>query len=99
MTMLHTYDHWKSTNPDDEFLGPEPEEDEIPEPVVDEVWDGARGEYVHTVTFASGAKFQVQQTRGGAFVGDWEIVGKGFYSDGFLSPEAAIDRLIDMVMS
>jgi hypothetical protein len=54
---------------------------------------------VTTVTFASGKKFKVQQTRGGAYSGDYEIVGKGFYSDGFLSPEAAIDRLIDMVMS
>jgi len=97
--VLHkTYDHWKSTNPADEFLGPEPE-DETPEPVVDEVWDGARAEYVHTVTFASGAKFQVQQTRGGAYSGDYEIVGKDYYADGFLDPETAIDHLLDMVMS
>ena len=23
-----TYDHWKTTNPDDEFLGPDPEEED-----------------------------------------------------------------------
>jgi hypothetical protein len=26
--MIRTYDNWKSTNPADEFLGPEPEEEE-----------------------------------------------------------------------
>lgn len=101
---LPGYDAWLTREP--EYAEePLPEEDELPEPVVDEVWDGARAEYVTEVTFASGAKFQVQQTRGGAFVGDWEIVGKehpryprnacGFYSDGFLSPEEAIDYLLD----
>ena len=106
--MLHrTNDSFRATNPDDEFLGPEPEdEDELPpEPTVEEVWSGSRGEYVHVVTFASGKKFQVQQTRGGAYSGDYEIVGAehpryprnacGFYSDGFLSPEKAIDYLLD----
>ena len=24
-----TYDHWKTTNPDDEFLGPDPDDDII----------------------------------------------------------------------
>ena len=98
---LPGYDLWKTTNPDDEFLGPEPEdEDEIPEPTVEEVWDGGRGEYVHVVTFEDGRFFDIRQSRSGAYVGDYEIVGPlGFYADGYLSPEKAIDHLIDMVMS
>ena len=94
--MLHSYDHWKCTNPADEFLGPEPEdEDELPEPTVEEVWDG-RGEYVHVVTFPSGEKFTIARQLGGAFSGDYSIHGRGFYSDGFLDPETAIERLFDM---
>jgi len=98
MTMLHTYDHWKTTNPDDEFLGPEPqEEDEIAEPVVDEVWHPGRGEYVTTVTFASGAKFTIVQATRGRFVGDYEIHGPGgCFMDGYESPEKAIDYLLDL---
>jgi hypothetical protein len=30
--MLMTYDHWKTTNPDDEWLGPNPDECDDPEP-------------------------------------------------------------------
>jgi hypothetical protein len=95
--VLHkTYDHWKTTNPDDEFLGPEPEdEDEIPEPEVEEVWDGGRGEYVFTVTFDSGSKFTIARELGGAYRGDYSIHGKGFYADGFMSPEKAIAYLTD----
>jgi hypothetical protein len=96
--VLHrTYDSWKSTNVDDEHLGPEPEdEDEIAEPVVDEVWDGARAEYVTTVTFASGNKYAIVKARSGAFVGDYEVYGpRGDVADGFSSPEKAIDWLTD----
>jgi len=94
---MHSYDHWKCTNPADEFLGPAPEdEDELPpEPTVEEVWD-ARGEYVHVVTFASGEKFTIARQLGGAFSGDYSIHGRDFYSDGFLDPETAIERLFDM---
>lgn len=95
-----TNDSFRATNPADEFLGPEPEdEDEQPEPTVEEVWDGGRGEYVTTVTFASGKKFTIVQERDGAYSGDYSIHGKGFYADGYSSPEKAIDRLINMVMS
>jgi hypothetical protein len=94
---LPGYDAWKTTNPDDEFLGPEPEDkDEIPEPEVEEVWDGARGEYVHTVTFASGAKYTIVQATRGRFVGDYEIHGPGgVFMDGYESPEKAIEWLCD----
>jgi hypothetical protein len=103
--VLHrTNDSFRATNPDDEFLGPEPEdEDELPpEPTVEEVWDG-RGEYIHEVTFASGRKFYVMKTHAGPFVGDYEIVGPshpkypsvGFYADGYLDPQEAIDWLCD----
>jgi hypothetical protein len=63
------------------------------------VWDGARGEYVHVVTFESGAKFTILQERDGAYAGDYSIHGKDYYADGYSSPEKAIDHLIDMVMS
>jgi hypothetical protein len=97
--MLHkTYDHWKSTNPDDEHLGPEPsDEDELPpEPTVEEVWDGGRGEYITEVTFASGKQFTVVQERDGAYSGDFSIHGDGYYADGYSSPEKAIDHLIEL---
>jgi hypothetical protein len=35
-----SYDHWKTTNPDDEFLGPGPEEE--PEPEYDAEDDGRK---------------------------------------------------------
>jgi hypothetical protein len=77
-----------------------------PEPTVEEVWDGGRGEYVTEVTFASGAKYTIVQARSGAFVGEFEIYGPrgdhpesrtscSFYRDGFSSPEKAIDYLTD----
>ena len=95
--MLHkTYDHWKTTNPDDEFLGPEPEdEDELEEPEIEELWDG-RGSYIHVVTMRpSGRKFYIRQATSGAFVQDFEVIGKGgLIAEGFLSPEAAIDWLV-----
>jgi len=98
--VLHrTNDSYRATNPADEFLGPEPsDEDELPEPVIEEVWDGGRGEYVHRITIENGATFQVQRARAGAFVGDWEIRGPGgFYVDGYSSPEKAIHYLINVI--
>ena len=96
--MLHrSYDSWKTTNPADEFLGPEPEdEDEMPEPTVKEVWDGGRGEFVHIVTLGLGEQYTIARQFGGAFSGDYSIHGEGFYADGYSSPEKAIDYLIDL---
>ena len=95
--MLHrTYDSWKSTNDADEFLGPEPEDEDAPEePEIEELWDG-NGAYIHTVTMRpSGRKFYIRQATSGPFVGDWEICGpNNFFRDGFLDPEAAIDWLV-----
>jgi hypothetical protein len=62
-----TYDHWKTTNPADEFLGPDPdEEDDSPEPVsecdccgdqkegcIDTVWNGME---VHACPFCRGVE-------------------------------------------
>jgi len=93
-----TFDHYLSTNPaddtDPEFRF-EDEEEEIPEPTVEEVWDGGRSEYVHTVTFASGYKYTVRQVHGGAFSGDFAVIGQsgGIIGEGFLSAEEAIDWL------
>jgi hypothetical protein len=38
-----TYDHWKTTNPADEWLGPEPEEDDgmTPRDIVKSQWQAA----------------------------------------------------------
>ena len=94
--MLHkTYDHWKTTDPADEFLGPEPE-DELPEPTVTEVWIGWPVNYCHRVRFASGHVYSVVRSTSGAFVGLYEIHGPdNFYSDGFASDDVAIDWLCD----
>jgi hypothetical protein len=95
-------DHWITTNPDDEFLGPEPfrddEDEPATEPVVKEIWDNGR--YAHLVTFPSGLRCYVQQATSGALVGDWEIHCPGIlrgdiFWDGFTSPEKAIDWLLD----
>jgi len=96
MSLHRTYDSWKATNPADQFLGPEPEdEDDLPpEPTVEEVWD-ACGEYVHVVTFASGNKFTIVQAHAGPFVGDYEIHGPGYFADGYLDPQDAVERLCD----
>jgi len=97
--VLHrTNDSWKATNPDDEFLGPEPEdEDELPpEPVIEEHWDGARGEYVTVVTLGLGEQYTIARQFGGAFSGDYSIHGEGFYADGYLSVEKALDYLLDL---
>jgi hypothetical protein len=94
---IHTYDHWKSTNPADEFLGPAPEDEEFAEPIVEEIWDGDTSEYIHVVIFESGRKFFVLKSRGGAFIGDYEIVGPGdFYRDGYTSVEKALEYLTDI---
>jgi hypothetical protein len=95
---LPGYDAWITTNPADEFLGPEPEdEDELPpEPTVEEVWIGWPVDYCHRVRFASGHVYSVVRSTSGAFIGDYEIHGPGnFYSDGFASDDAAIDWLCD----
>jgi hypothetical protein len=95
-----TYDSAKATNPADAALGPAPDDNENdlpPEPTVEETWDGGRREYVHEVTFASGKKFYViGPARSGPFDGEYWITGPDFYSDGFTSPEKAIDYLLDI---
>jgi hypothetical protein len=97
MSIHKTYDHWKTTDPADVTLGPEPEdEEELPEPTVEEVWIGWPVSYCHRVRFASGHVYSVVQSTSGGFIGDYEIHGPGdFYRDGFLSPEKAIDFLTD----
>ena len=94
-----TYDHWLSTNPaddtDPEFRF-EDEEEEIPEPTVEEVWIGWPVDYCHRVRFASGHVYSVVQSTSGGLIGDYEIHGPGnFFRDGFLSDDKAIDWLCD----
>jgi hypothetical protein len=97
--VLHrTNDSYRATNPDDEFLGPEPqdEDDLPPEPTVEEVWIGWPVNYCHRVRFASGHVYSVVQSTSGGFIGDYEIHGPGnFYSDGHESAEDALSYLFD----
>jgi len=90
------YDAWKlATPPEYDDPGPEPQDEpELPEPDIDEVWNGTA--YDHVVRFADGRTFTVRLARAGPFVGDYEICGDGYYSDGWTSPDLAIDHLIDM---
>ena len=95
--VLHrTNDSFRATNPDDEFLGPEPEEDAPEEPEIEELWDG-NGAYITVVTMRpSGRKFYIRQATSGPFVQDFEVIGKGgLIAEGFLSAEAAIDWVVD----
>ena len=89
---LPGYDAWKTTNPDDEFLGPDPEaEEEFPEPVIDEEWNASRGEYETVVTFACGSKYAIRQNSDD----NWEVNGPGgFYVD-FQTLEQALNYLTD----
>lgn len=92
---LPGYDAWVSREP--EYAEePLPEEDEPEEPEIEELWDG-NGAYIHIVTMRpSGRKFYVRQATSGAFVSDFEVIGKGgVIAEGFLDPEAAIDWLCD----
>ena len=93
---LPGYDAWISREP--EYAEePLPDEDELPEPTVEEVWDGARGEYVTVVTFASGRKYTVSVAQAGAHVGDYDVVSpeEGVIANGFLSDDKAIAWLCD----
>ena len=93
---LPGYDAWLSREPEHaEWPGPDEEEEEIEAPEVEEIWHPTRMEYVTTVTFASGNKFTIVQAHAGPFVGDWEIHGPGYFADGYLDPQDAIERLCD----
>jgi hypothetical protein len=85
-----TYDSWKAREPE---YAEEPveEEEEAEEPLVEEKWDGTI-----TVTMRpSGHEFIIRRTSAGALVGDYEVTGAGVYSDGHLSPDAALSWLLN----
>ena len=65
--------------------------------VIDDVWDGARGEYITTVS-VEGAVYRIFEASEGAFRGDYVICGPGFYSDGFPTLDSAIARAVDRAM-
>jgi hypothetical protein len=98
---MSRYDTWKSTEPpidlDPEFrFEDEPELE--PEPTIDEVWDGARAEYVTTVTLDD-RTLTIRTARSGPYVGDYEITGPdGFYSDGWITLDRAIARATDHLL-
>ena len=83
-----TYDHWVTTNPDDEFLGPEPIDEDEEEPIVTEEPG------VTTVTLPNSKQYFITEITAGAFVGDYQIAGPGFYSDGHPSMDAAVSYLL-----
>ena len=92
---LPGYDAWLTREPE---YGeePGPEEEELPEPEITEEWDGGRAEYVTTCLFANGKKYTVRMS---SFPADtYEIVDpKGdIISDGHVTPEKALDRLLDL---
>jgi hypothetical protein len=96
--MHGTFDHWRTTNPDDKFLGPDPEaEEELPEPEITEEWNASRGEHETVVTFASGSKFSVRQNSDD----NWEVHGSRagwsgrMYVD-FTTREHALSWLTDI---
>jgi hypothetical protein len=94
MHMPGSYDKWKlATPPEYEFLGPDPaEEEEFPEPVIDEEWNASRGEHETVVTFGSGAKYALRQN--GA--DEWEIHGPDSFYINFTSEKHALTWLIDI---
>ena len=67
------------------------EEEELPEPVIDEEWNASRGEYETVVTFACGSKYAIRQNSDD----NWEVNGPGgFYVD-FQTLEQALNYLTD----
>jgi hypothetical protein len=65
--------------------------DTLQEPEVTENWDGT----VLVTMRPSGNEFTIRQTSSGALIGDFEVVGKGVYSDGHLSADRALSWLCD----
>jgi hypothetical protein len=88
---LPGYDAWLTREPEyaEEPL-PEDEEEEFEEPVIDEEWS-PRGEYVTTVTFASGTKFVIRQDN----ADNWEVFGPTLWMD-FRTREHALSWLTDI---
>jgi hypothetical protein len=90
---MNGYDSWKAREPEygEELV----DEEEVEEPEIEELWDGA-GAYITVVTMRpSGRKFYIRQATSGAFVQDFEVLGKGgLIAEGFLSAEKAIDWLV-----
>jgi hypothetical protein len=90
---MTTYDKWISTNPADDT---DPEEEEIPEPTVEEVWIGWPVPTCHRVRFVSGNVYSVVQSTSGGFKGFYEIHGPGdYFNNGFSSDDTAIAWLCD----
>ena len=95
MHMSGSYDSYKLATPpeyDDAYFGIEPqEEEEIPEPTIEEAWNVSRGEYETVVTFACGSKYAIRQNSDD----NWEVNGPGgFYVD-FQTLEQALNYLTD----
>jgi hypothetical protein len=88
---LPGYDAWISREPEYAEEPMQEEEEELPEPTIEEAWNASRGEYETVVTFASGKKFAVRQV---PHWDTWEVNGPDFYMD-FQTREQALNYLTD----
>jgi hypothetical protein len=85
------YDSWLAREPDLFHEHECPDEEEIPEPTIEEEWNASRGEYETVVTFACGSKYAIRQNSDD----NWEVNGPGgFYVD-FQTLEQALNYLTD----
>ena len=85
------YDSWKLATPpeyDDAYFGLEPQDEDEGEPVITEEPG------VTTVTLPNSKQYRITEITAGAFVGDYQIAGPGFYSDGHPSMDAAVSYLL-----
>ena len=86
MMFMPGYDSWKAREP--EYAEePLPEEEEE-EPLIEEEPG------VTTVTMPNSKQYFITEITAGAFVGDFQISGPGFYSDGHPSMDAAVSYLL-----
>ena len=79
-----------------DYYAPDPDDDQPSEPItIDEVWDGARAEYVTQISLNGIPKFHIYPARSGPFVGDYAISGDGYYSEGWVTLDRAIACAVD----
>jgi hypothetical protein len=88
---VDAYDHWKLASDPEEYREEPVDEVELEEPLVEEKWDGT----IVVTMRPSGHEFIIRRTSAGALVGDYEVMGAGVYSDGHLSPDAALSWLLN----
>jgi hypothetical protein len=88
MSGFSNYDAWKLQSP------PEYYEDPVEEVEGEPVETEEDGHPV--ITFPNGKAYHITEITEGAFIGDFAIIGPGFYSDGHASEEIAVQYLLKM---